>query len=450
MSEYEYDSQLDQSVGLKDAPVPCRFINGVAGTGKTHKMRQAIADEPTFGVLASTTGISAVNLGAITINSLLKYFNTESLEDKFMRGHLATTLHRLALCYDNLVIDEISMMDALQLDFIYQALKAANGYKDIDEPMGIIAVGDFCQLPPVKARWAFEAECWPEFDKHTETLTENWRTKNDPHQAEFVAALTAARQGNGAEAARLLTDAGVKWHTSLENDFDGTTILPMNDEVSRYNWRALSKITKPKITVESHRWGQQRSEWGQNSRTKEWGIPPTSEFKIGAYIMLLANKSEEGELIFANGDCGHIRDYQRGIFSIELQRNGEIVEVGQVARNNESKDKPDGWYGDEDESPLSEYCSRPHVKGAKQDRRYVVGQVKYYPMRLAYASTVHKSQGLSLDRCQIDIRNHFFSAAAMEYVAISRCRTLEGLRLVGMREKFAANCKTDAKVARWL
>jgi ATP-dependent DNA helicase PIF1 len=76
--------------------------------------------------------------------------------------------------------------------------------------------------------------------------------------------------------------------------------------------------------------------------------------------------------------------------------------------------------------------------------------VEYYPMRLAYASTCHKSQGLSLDRAQVDFRNPFFGANSMLYVSLSRVRTFEGLRIVGNKETFVARCKVDPKVTRWL
>ena len=83
-------------------------------------------------------------------------------------------------------------------------------------------------------------------------------------------------------------------------------------------------------------------------------------------------------------------------------------------------------------------------------RRFVEGQCELWPVRLAYASTVHKSQGLSLDRCQIDIRDHFFGQPAMLYVALSRCRTMERLRVVGQRERFVRQCAVDERVRPWL
>jgi hypothetical protein len=118
--------------------------------------------------------------------------------------------------------------------------------------------------------------------------------------------------------------------------------------------------------------------------------------------------------------------------------------VARVTRDTGSKDKPSsaGIHGH------GEWLPRPHWMPNK--KRYVEGQCEFYPVRLAYASTVHKSQGLSLDRCQIDIRDHFFGQPAMLYVALSRCRTLEGLRIVGQLERFVTQCKTDPRVSRWL
>ena len=80
----------------------------------------------------------------------------------------------------------------------------------------------------------------------------------------------------------------------------------------------------------------------------------------------------------------------------------------------------------------------------------MTGQINYFPIRLAYASTVHKSQGLSLDRCQIDFRGWMLKQPAMAYTSLSRCRSIEGLRIVGMKEAVADKCRIDEKVRRYL
>jgi ATP-dependent exoDNAse (exonuclease V) alpha subunit len=168
--------------------------------------------------------------------------------------------------------------------------------------------------------------------------------------------------------------------------------------------------------------------------------------KIGAYVMLLSNSySDERDLVFANGDCGWIVDQHPGVIAVKLARNAEVVEVCPIVRDTGTKDKPPGWNGG---TGHGEYLPRPHWMPDR--KRFVEGQVKYFPMRLAYASSVHKSQGLSLDSCQIDIRDSFFGQPAMLYTSLSRCRTMAGLRIVGQKERFISQCNIDPKVRPWL
>ena len=157
--------------------------------------------------------------------------------------------------------------------------------------------------------------------------------------------------------------------------------------------------------------------------------------------MILSNQLPDFD--YVNGDCGHLEGYESGEMQVRLVRNGNVVAVPRLVRSASSKDKPSGFSGAREEG----YVARPH-RDAKG--RYVEGQVEYFPLRLAYGSTVHKSQGLSLDRCQVDFRNSFFRQPAMLYVALSRVRTLEGLCLVGDRERFISSCNADPKVAPWL
>ncbi len=413
----------------------CEDIGGVAGTGKTTLVRRRIEEDPSWGKLTATTGIASVNLDCATLNSTLKYFDTDSLRDSYLLGNLGRNLHTIALEYRNLVIDEKSMLDAQQLDLIYRATQQANDYKDVKTPMGIILVGDFAQLPPVKARWCFEAECWPEFERHSTFLTKIWRQD----QQEFLIALNAARQGNGALAAEVLSGVGVRWETALDTDYDGTTLVPKNDQVDRYNQLKLDAHRGAKFTVTSRRWGQQRSEWK--------GIPFNLTLKEGCYVMLLSNSGidpETGRFSWVNGDCGHVLRLADSYLDIRLVRTGECVSVPRLVRSVAVKDKPERW---DAEGREDGYVPREHRDGKG---KYVLGQVEFYPVRLAWASSVHKSQGLSLDKLQVDIRNSFFSHPSMVYVALSRCRTLEGLRIVGQRERFVMHCKADPMVRRWL
>lgn len=440
---------LDTPQDLTEERLPhCEDLGGVAGSGKTYLMHQRVAEDASYGVLCSTTGISAVNLGATTVHSLLRFFDTASARDWYLSGGMVRILHSLARTHRRLIIDEKSMLDGDLLDILYRAVSEANRFPDVPAPMGITLVGDFAQLPPVKAKWAFEADCWPMFAEHSEVLRTQWRqVAGDP----FYVALNMVRRGHGGEAAGVLAAAGAQWHTALDTEFDGTTILPRNDMVSRYNALALARLPGQVWRATSRRWGQQRSEWGENRRTHEWGVPPALELKPNAYVMILANQPDgNGGFEYVNGDCGHVVGYEHGAFIVHLVRTDASVEVPPIVRAVDTMDRPDGWQGrtvakDED---VGGYLPELHYRG--KARRYVLGQVEYVPLRLAYASTVHKSQGLTLDRAQVDFRDRFFASPSMLYVAISRCRTLGGLRLVGGRDRFEKQCNFDRKIERWL
>jgi ATP-dependent DNA helicase PIF1 len=449
------DGLATEQVARAEQPPPCQFTTGCAGTGKTYNAVKAVRDDPSSGILSSTTGISAVNLGAITINSLLKYSDVKVMRDHFLTGALSRVLHSLAKQYRTLIVDEISMFGGNALDILYRAVEDANRYVDVPAPMGIHIIGDMAQLPPVNAPWVFTASCWERFRENTETLTKVWRQGD----TRFLSALNLVRCGEGAAAADALTSLGASFETALDTEFDGTTILPRNDQVGRYNALALDRVPGQKFRVTSRRWGQQRSEWGQSIRTKEWGIPPEVELKIGAYVMLLANHPE---FEWVNGDCGWIEafddssgpfgDDPGGMLAIRLVRTKQVIHLSRLTRGVEHSERPAGWFATADRIPPASddggWHPRPHYRG--RVKRWVTGQVEYWPLRLAYATTVHKSQSLTLDRVQCDFRGHFFQQPAMLYVALSRCRTLEGLRLVGMAETFAKHCNFDERIREWL
>jgi PIF1-like helicase/Helicase len=319
----------------------CEFLTGGAGTGKTYEINRRMEEykqqhqtiERQYGILAATTGIAAINLGGntTTINSCLKYFDTDSLEENYTSGKLQQSLKAIARLADNLIIDEISMMHAKQLDIIWDALVEINQQMEIREMggLGLIITGDFCQLPPVpnkspltgkpeEVKYAFEAQCWSYFEKNTTKLIKNWRQGDE----EFIKALGYARRGDGMNCAMVLrAHLGVTFNAEIETNFDGTTIFSKNVEVDRLNTTRLRNLLhggKRLFQVKSFRWGQQRSEWKN--------IPEQLELCESCYVMILANDSKQNGFRYANGTTGYVVSYESLVNEIDI--NKRLQEVG--------------------------------------------------------------------------------------------------------------------------
>jgi hypothetical protein len=429
---------------------PFSALLGAAGSGKTF-FTKGWADEEKGLLLCATTGIAAINLGGETINSILGYFDTASLQEKYINGALTAQLGRLWKAgVRRLVLDEVSMLAGDQLTYLTKAIEEVNGRgyvlgkwaEDDDAPppaMGLTLVGDFCQLSPVKAPYAFESPEWERFQGGTVTLTEI-RRQSDP---DFIEMLRAARAGQGHKVAEYFGD---RQAIAQETDdhYDGPTIVAKNESVDRYNGLRMAQLKGHDLAFPSSRWGKLRSEWGTLEKPKStWGIPEILPLKIGALVMILANRRTEElprKLMYVNGDLGTVVDAEDGCAWVRLQRVPETVQVVPVTR--QVKVPIDSVRRKE----LREKGLEARIDG----RWEIVGAIEYLPLRVAYASTVHKSQGLSLDRVQINIRDAFFKQSGMMYVALSRARTAAGLRLVGSPGSIIERCTTDPRLARWL
>lgn len=395
------------------------FIAGTAGTGKTYIARQR-AEQYRDAKLTATTGIAAINLSGTTINALLYYSDTDSLQLAYEVGRLHARLHALADSgYTRLIIDEVSMMDGRQLDILCLAFDEVNARRHDQGKaiMGITLVGDFAQLPPVKAPFIFEKAAWERFEANTITLTEP-RRQADPH---FVHALQAVRRGDKAAALAYFKPL---IHSAEDRRFDGTTILAKNDEVERYNKIRMLELTTKEESFQAQRTGDGPSEWKN--------IPSTLVLKPGALVMILSNRRYVGteDLQYCNGDLAHyVSKINEQTALVNLVRTGEDVIVSKIIR---------------------EKLEATGAKGVKKERDKKLAHIDYMPLRVAYATTCHKSQGLSLDRVQIMFHSMFWSTPGMLYVALSRARTPEGLRLVGTEQQFSLRVKSNPLIQRWL
>ncbi len=427
-------------------PARPRFelLTGTAGTGKTFTAR-AIAESEYGAEMCATTGIAAINLGAgvTTINSKLGFFDTASLRDSWTQGFLAM---RLAKLYRNgvsrLVVDEISMMDGEQLEIICFAqdeLREQLGYD-----MGLTLVGDFCQLPPVKAKFAFEVEAFERFRGAITKLTEIRRQTD----LDFIRALQAVRRGDRTNAIAYFES---RLERTTNPDFQGPTIFAKNLEVDRFNLLRHAKVKGEKHWWEATRWGKARGEWKL--------IPNKLDLKEGALVMILANERERDEdtgrplpsFRYVNGDLADVlgpRLAGEKTCDVKLKRNGQVVTVGPVTRENLIPLDKERRKALRAEEALG--TGGPSVIRGDRGEFEAVGGVTYLPLRLAYATTVHKSQGLTLDNVQVSIQDHFWEQPGMVYVALSRARTSGGMRVVGSKELFMKRINVDPKVKEWM
>lgn len=428
---------------LKDPQdVPVRFITGEAGTGKTYTVREMAKTTPRMR-LCATTGIAAVNLDTITLNSLLKFFNTASLTQNYITGMLTRRLRELYIDQGLRIlgIDEISMMPAEQLEVIYRAVQTVN--QRVDEPMQVILTGDFAQLPPVStpeepAEWCFRAQCWDVVGQGVERLTKVWRQTD----LQFLEGLNLARHGKGPAAAAALRAAGVKYTGGLDEGFPGTTIFAINRRVDEFNTKRLAQIDKPELGLVNQFRGQPKSEWKSQVAGCPGGKVPGLVVKEGALVMILVNDTEgagDGDMAYGNGDLGTVVGMAGQGVQVRLLRTGQVVRLGRVRR----------WHECEKDTPGAQWYEDMRKSGGERGG-WALGWMEWYPIRLGWATSVHKSQGLSMDNVQIDCRDRFFGSPNMAYVALSRARTPQGLRIVGGEAILARQIKAAPEVQQWL
>jgi len=249
-----------------------------------------------------------------------------------------------------------------------------------------------------------------------------------------------------------------EWRGQLDLEFDGTTIMAKNATVNRFNEHRLDMMHVSPFWSERETWGNSSPEWKI--------IPELLELKPGALVMILTN-DHPAPFTYANGDLGHVVRHEPAgdRIEIDLVRNGARVSIPRITRYTTANKVPygidardvihyenGGYYPDPARTELEDMIlDRPEVPHYDADmKKFVLGAVRFHPLRLGWASTVHKSQGLSLDNIQIDIRDRFFGSPGMAYVALSRARFPEGLRIVGLPMVLAQRVKIDENVRRWL
>lgn len=375
------------------------FLTGPPGAGKTYVLnefiRRAQRQHKTVAVTAST-GIAATHIGGTTIHSWSGLGVRESLSE-WDRERLLTT-DRLIKRYnatDILVIDEVSMLHGRRLDMVNEACKIL---RKNDAPFGglqVILVGDLFQLPPINrgselVDFAHTSDAWQELNPKICYLTEQHRQEQSDGLLDL---LNAMRRGDVNELHEMmLTERlGVK----PEKAATVTRLYSHNADVESINQKHLSAIdSETKMFIMQSKGTAAKIE----QLTKSVLAPERLELKKGAEVMFVANNYAQG---FANGSRGHIVGFRDNLPVVELSTSERQIKV-----------EPHTWTLEED--------------GRKR------AEVSQLPLRLAWAITIHKSQGMSLDAAEIDLSRSF--TPGMGYVALSRVRSLDGVFLGGINQ----------------
>lgn len=372
------------------------FLTGAPGAGKTYVLNQFVEQarrrHHTVAVTAST-GIAATHIGGVTIHS----WSGLGIRDHVDRRDLEqlgqnTKLVKRYNATDVLVIDEVSMLHGQRLDMINQVCKHL---RKSDEPFGglqVILVGDLFQLPPVSrdtsdVDFAHNSEAWHELDPTVCYIDEQHRQTGDG----LLDLLQAIRNGELEDAHQEIIQTRLGTQPAATQIV--TQLYAHNVDIDAVNSRRLQAIQDDAYEYEMQSSGPAAK---VDQLKKSVLAPELLTLKVGAEVMFVANH-QSGR--FVNGTRGQVVRFDEDDYPVVKLQNGSMVTV-----------EDHSWKLEEDGRTRAE--------------------VTQLPLRLAWAITIHKSQGMSLDAALIDLSKSF--APGMGYVALSRVRSLDGLYLTGI------------------
>ena len=400
------------------------FLTGAPGAGKTYVLNQFVKQARQRGAsvaVTASTGIAATHLNGQTIHSWSGVGVAQVMTDTLLK-QIKTRRGKRIRATDILVIDEISMMHAWLFDMVDQACRAV---RRSPEPFGglqVVMSGDLFQLPPVsntrrdrelvapppelvamRERYAkagrnpngfvTESLIWPELNPVVCYLTEQHRQDT----GQLLDVLTDIRQGTVTDTDRQALDTRIGVEPA-GNDV-AISLYPNNRQADALNDSKLAQINEPEHRFEAESSGQV----SLIKRLKSTMLAPEMlSLKVGAAVMALRNDTNQQ---YVNGSLGTVVDFvstTEGEYPMVDFENGHTVIM-----------QPAAW--------------------EMMDGETVLASVKQVPLRCAWAITIHKSQGMTLDRARMDLRRTF--APGMGYVALSRVESMDGLYLDGINER---------------
>ena len=374
------------------------LLTGAAGTGKTHLLNNFIVQARKRGKKVSvtaTTGLAATYLGGNTIHSWSGIGVSDHLPNNFFE-RLSKTRRDVISKTDVLIIDEISMLHDFRLDMIDKVLRTV---RENDRPFGgiqLVMSGDFFQLPPVNrpneqgGGFVVYSDAWQELQPAVLYLERQYR-QNDEQLLEI---LTALRTG---DVRRHHVEALLA-RTEIEPpDGDITELHTVNVDVDDINIQKLAELPGEERSYQQTTTG---SKIYVENLQRSVLAPENLAIKLGALVMAVKNSPQK---LYANGSIGTVVDFEPLTeYPVVEFRDGRRVTM-----------VPDVW----------------ELRDGERKR----ASISQVPLRLAWAITVHKSQGMTLDAAKIDLRKAFVEG--MGYVALSRVRDLDNLYLYGINRR---------------
>lgn len=375
------------------------LLTGPAGAGKTYVLNQFVKLAKHEGKKVSvtaTTGLAATHLGGTTIHSWAGIGILDTLPQGFA-DHLAKGRREIIEKTDVLVIDEISMLHDYRLDMVDEVCRLVR--KEPDLPFGgiqVILSGDFFQLPPINrgdsraGAFVVGSNAWQELDPVICYLEEQHRQEDET----LLGILNAIRAGDVRRhhAEALLARAEV-YPDDLE---ELTELHTVNIDVDSLNEAKLKQLEGDEVTYEQTSTG---SESYVENLQRSVLAPKLLKLKEGALVMAVKNSQEKK---YANGSIGKVVGFEPHTdYPIVEFLNGKEVSM-----------QPETW----------------ELRDGDKKR----AGITQLPLRLAWAITVHKSQGMTLDAAKIDLRKAFVEG--MGYVALSRVKSIDSLYLSGINQ----------------
>lgn len=376
------------------------FVTGPAGTGKTFLLNQFVKLAKYEGKhvsVTATTGLAATHLGGTTIHAWSGIGVHDYLPHGFVE-HLSNTRREIIEKTDVLLIDEISMMHDYRLDMVDEVCRLVR--KQPDVPFGGIQVvmsGDFFQLPPVNRNdsrqggFVVESNAWRELQPVILYLTEQFRQDESDDLSDILTALRAGElRRHHAEKLLERTEVEVPFGELI------TELHTVNVDVDAMNEQKLKELGGDELIYTRHTTGADNY---VETLQRSVLAPAVLTLKQGALVMAVKNDANRR---YVNGSIGTVVGFEPVTeFPIVQFLNGKEVTM-----------QPDTW----------------ELRDGDKKR----ASISQVPLRLAYAITVHKSQGMTLDSAKIDLRKAFVEG--MGYVALSRVRNIGSLYLTGINQ----------------